>query len=210
MTDRRLAPGPELVQRVAEAVSGGVDLVQLREKDLPGGELLELAQRLKAEIGGAVPLLVNERVDVARVVGAAGVQLGEAALPVAAAREILGRDALIGRSVHSVDGALRAEGDGADFLLVGTMFASASHPGEEPSGPELVGRVKGKCSLPVIGIGGITAGNAAQVMAAGASGVAVISAILAAPDPRDAAREIRQAVASAYRGIPKEDFVHRD
>ena len=210
MTARRLAPGPELVRRVAEAVSGGVDLVQLREKDLPGGELLELAQKVKAEIDGAVPLLVNERVDVARVVGAAGVQLGEAALPVAAAREILGRDALIGRSVHSVDGALRAEGDGADFLLVGTMFASASHPGEEPSGPELVSRVKEKCSLPVIGIGGITAGNAAQVIVAGASGVAVISAILAAPDPREAAREIRQAVASAYRVISKEDFVHRD
>lgn len=210
MTDRRLAPGRELVRRVAEAVSGGVDLVQLREKDLPGGELLELAQRLKGEIDGAVPLLVNERVDVARAVGAAGVQLGEAALPVAAAREVLGRDALIGRSVHSVDGALRAEDNGADFLLVGTMFASASHPGEEPSGPELVSRVKEKCSLPIIGIGGITAANATQVMAAGASGVAVISAILAAPDPRKAAREIRQAVASAYRGIPKEDFVHRD
>ncbi len=210
MTARRLAPGPELIWRVAEAICGGVDLVQLREKDLPGGDLLELAQRLKAEIEGAVPLLVNERVDVARAVGAAGVQLGEAALPVAAAREVLGRDALIGRSVHSVDGALRAEGDGADFLLVGTMFASASHPGEEPSGPELVSRVKKKCSLPVIGIGGITADNAAQVMAAGASGVAVISAILAAPDPQEAAREIRQAVASAYRGISKEDFVHRD
>ena len=185
-------------------------MVQLREKDLPGGELLELAASLKTAMAGSVPLLVNERVDVAKICGAAGVQLGEAALPVAAARQILGSGVVVGRSVHSVDGALRAEEDGADMLLAGTMFASASHPGEEPSGPELISRIKARCSLPIIGIGGITAANAAQVMAAGASGVAVISAILAAPDARTAARQLKQVVEAAHSGSPKEDFVHRD
>ena len=215
VTDRRLAPGAELPRRVAAAVAGGVNLAQLREKDLPGGELLVLARELAQAVAGRAPLLVNERVDVAHASGAAGAQLGEAALPASAARRILGPDALIGRSVHSLDGALRAEQDGADFLLAGTMFASASHPGEEPSGPGLVARIEARCALPVIGIGGITAANAAAVMAAGASGVAVISAILAAADPRAAAGEIWRVIGGSPDGstpsvTPEEDLVHRD
>ena len=210
VTDRRLAPAGDLESRVSLAVAGGVNLVQIREKDLAGGELLALSSALQRGLSGGVPLLVNERVDVARAVGASGVQLGEAALAPSAAREILGNDSLIGRSVHSVAGAVQAERDGADFLLVGTMFATSSHPGEEPSGPGLIGRVKSNCSLPVIGIGGINAGNAPLVMEAGAAGVAVISAILAAPDPREAARRIRQAITGAGRAAVEEDMVHRD
>ena len=210
VTDRRLVPEGDLPARVAEAVAGGVNLVQLREKGLPGGDLLALASAIQAGLSGSAPLLVNERVDVALSVGASGVQLGEAALSPADARRILGDGPVIGRSVHSVAGAMQAERDGADFLLVGTMFASASHPGEEPSGPGLIARVASRCSIPIIGIGGINAGNAAQVMEAGAAGVAVISAILAAPDPREAAQRIMQTVTQAYRPAVKEDLVHRD
>lgn len=198
VTDRGIADGAELVSRVADAVAGGVDLVQLREKDLPGGKLLELAQELKRAISGRALLVINERTDVAAACAAAGVQLGEEALPVAAARRILGPGALIGRSVHSQEGAEQAVAQGADFLIVGTMYATASHPGLPPAGPELVQRIARSCSIPIIGIGGIHAGNAAPVVRAGASGVAVITSILAAPQPREAARRLKQVLLEAW------------
>ena len=210
VTDRRLVPAGDLPARIAQAVAGGVNLVQLREKDLAGGDLLGLASEIQDALSGSAPLIVNERVDVARSAGASGVQLGEAALSPGHARRILHDGSVIGRSVHSVEGAIQAERDGADFLLAGTMFASSSHPGEEPSGPDLIARITSRCSIPVIGIGGINASNAGQVIEAGAVGVAVISAILAAPEPREAARRIMQTVTRAYGAAGKEDLVHRD
>ena len=194
VTDRRLGDEATLVDRIADAVSGGVDLVQLREKDLPGGRLLELAQRIKEAISDSALLIIKERVDVAAAVAADGVQLGEEALPIFEARNMLGPDTLIGSSVHSLTGAVRAEEQDADFLLVGTMFASRSHLGEKPVGPELVRLVKTHCSVPLIGIGGIDAANTRHVMEAGASGVALISSILASRDPKEAARQIKLAI----------------
>ena len=201
VTDRTVIKGGrgDLVERVTQAVLGGVDLVQVREKDLPGAELLELAGSLLEAIGGRAKLIVNERADVALAAGALGVQLGENGLPVNAARKTVGSGALIGRSVHSISGAVRAEADGADFLVVGTMFASRSHPGEEPAGPGLVRRISGNCRLPLIGIGGITPENAPEVIEAGASGVAVITSILAAPDPKAAAARLKAAICEAWR-----------
>jgi thiamine-phosphate pyrophosphorylase len=197
VTDRRVGGEDDLVQRVARAVAGGVDLVQLREKDLPGGRLLELAQELEAALGDSALLVVNERVDVAVAAGAHGVQLGEDALPVAAARDLLGPHALIGRSVHSLEGAAQAASQGADFLVVGTMFATRTHPGAEPAGPELLQSIANQCSVPLIGIGGITLDNVGRVMSAGAAGVAVITSILGAPDPEVAARQLKQAMLAA-------------
>jgi len=197
VTDRRLGDEATLVDRIAGAVSGGVDLVQLREKDLPGGRLLELAQQIKEAINDSALLIINERVDVAAAVSADGVQLGEEALPIFEARNILGPDTLIGRSVHSLAGALRTKEQDADFLLVGTMFASRSHPGEKPVGPELVRQIKTQCSVPLIGIGGIEAGNTRHVINAGANGVAVISSILASRDPKEAARQIKLAIVAS-------------
>ena len=202
VTDRQLCGESALVERVAHAVKGGVDLVQLREKDLHGAQLLDLATRLRHAIGDRALLVVNERVDVAAALPADGVQLGEDAVPVPAARRILGPDMLIGRSVHSVDGAGQAVRDGADFLLVGTMFASRSHPGEEPAGPGLLARIAARYSLPAIGIGGITADNCHQVMEAGASGVAVITGILASPDPCSAAQRLKEAIQAAHHQQP--------
>jgi thiamine-phosphate diphosphorylase len=197
VTDRRLTGEDQLVNRVARAVAGGVNLVQLREKDLPGGRLLALAESLKSAIGDSALLVINERVDVAACVSADGVQLGEEALSVSEARAILGPGLLVGRSVHSLEGAVQAVGQGADFLVVGTMFVSPSHPGEEPAGPDLIGRIAIECSVPLIGIGGINLFNLGQVMDAGASGVAVISSILAAADPQETAYRMKQAMLSA-------------
>ncbi len=156
VTDRTVTHGDlvELVERAVQAVQGGVDLVQLREKDLPAGELLGLAATLLDAIGGRAKVIVNDRADVALAAGAQGIQLGEDGLPVSAARKTLGSGALIGRSVHSASAASQGETDGADFLIVGAMFASRSHPGQEPAGTDLMRRISCDCQLPLIGIGG--------------------------------------------------------
>jgi thiamine-phosphate pyrophosphorylase len=174
-------------------------MVQLREKDLPGGLLLELAARLRKVAAGTALLVVNERVDVAMASGAGGVQLGEEGLPVEVAWRLAGEGSLIGRSVHSVEGALEAQEQGADFLVVGTIFPTGSHPGTEAAGPALLSSLAGRVGIPFLAIGGVTAENAAAVVDAGASGAAVISAILAARDPEAAARELKQVLEAAWR-----------
>ena len=125
--------------------------------------------------------------------------MGEDGLPVSAARMTLGSGALVGRSVHSLEAAVQAEAEGADFLVVGTMFASRSHPGEAPAGPGLMRLISGNCRLTLIGIGGITPENAAEVIEAGASGIAVISNILAAPDPKAAAAKLKEVIGEAWQ-----------
>ena len=189
----------ELSGRVTAAVDGGVNLVQLRAKEMPGGQLLALACEVKGAIDGRATLLVNERADVAAVALVDGVQLGEQALPAPSVRGLLPAGSLIGRSVHSVEGALYAVTDGADFLVVGTMFATRSHPDEEPAGPGLLRDVATQCALPLIGIGGITPANVDAVVGAGASGVAVIRSILAADDPARAAAEMMTAMQASWR-----------
>jgi len=187
-----------LVERVAQAVLGGVDLVQLRDKRLPGGQLMDLAVAMIEAIGGRAKVIVNDRADVALAVGAQGVQLGEEGLPVAAARMALGDNALIGRSVHSLGSAIQAESDGADFLVLGTMYASQSHPGEEPAGPQLMREISKTTRLPLIGIGGVTPENVDELIQAGASGVAVITNILAADDPKAAAQRMKDVLAASW------------
>ncbi|MYC36487.1 MAG: thiamine phosphate synthase, partial [Chloroflexi bacterium] len=167
VADTSVVGADQLAQRVSAAVSGGVGLVQLRAKELPGGQLLSLTSELKAAIGGRAALIVNERVDVAAAAVADGVQLGEEALPVTEARKLLPNGALIGRSVHSVEGAVRAEAAGADVLVVGTMFPTGSHPGVDPAGP---GRMRGtyqRCSITLIGLGRLNPNNIAEVMKGG-------------------------------------------
>ncbi|MCY4556065.1 MAG: thiamine phosphate synthase [Chloroflexi bacterium] len=205
VTDRRVCPPDELPGRVSAAIAGGVDVVQLRDKEEPGGALLELATDLREVTRGSAILLVNERADVAAACGADGVQLGEAAMPIGAVRAILREESIIGRSVHSVEGASLAPD--ADFLLVGTMFATRSHPGEEPSGPGLLERVRAAgVATPLLAIGGITADNIGQVMRAGADGAAVITAVLASSDPEREASRIKSAMQEAMAAMGE----HRD
>ncbi|MDP3064950.1 MAG: thiamine phosphate synthase [Chloroflexota bacterium] len=208
VTDRSLRQERSLDEAVAQAVEGGVNMVQLREKDLPGGPLLELAARLRQRTRGRALLFVNERVDVALACGADGVQLGEQALPVMAARRLVptGSGLLIGRSVHGAEGAAEAERQGADLLVAGSLFHTRSHPGVEPLGLTLLARIAAQAGVPVLGIGGVTAANAAQAIEAGAQGVAVISAILAAPDPREAAKELWDVLREAWnaRGVRRD------
>ena len=169
-------------------------MVQLREKDMPPFELLRLARRLRRITEGRALLIVNDRVDVAMLADADGVQLGETALDVADVRSLVGPDMLIGRSVHSEVGAVDAECQSADYLVLGTVFESASHPDGRVGGLDLVRKVTQAVGIPVLGIGGITAGNAPGVMDSGASGVAVITAVSMAEDPRTAAADLLEAI----------------
>lgn len=197
VTDRSVLRGKSLSEAVSMAVDGGVNMVQLREKDLAGGDLLRLALDLREVTRGRAILVVNDRVDVALAAEADGVHLGEAGLPVSVVRRLAGDRLLIGCSVHSVEAAVRAEAEGADYLIVGTVFATSSHPEVQPQGMGILRQVRERVGLPIVAIGGISAANAGECMAAGADGVAAISWLLGSADPCSASAALRKAMASA-------------
>ncbi len=195
VTDRTLRP--DLPAAVAAALSAGVDFLQLREKDLADSDLLPLARRLRQVSAGRALFLVNGSLDIALAVGADGVHLPKAAPLIDRPRP----DFLLGRSVHSLEEALAAATQSLDYLIAGSIYETRSHPGAAPAGPGLIETIAGAVSPPVLAIGGITAANAGEAIAAGASGVAVISAVLAATDPAAAARDLRRALDAAWAGV---------
>ncbi len=201
VTDRNAMAGRDLEEVVEAAVAGGVDLVQLREKELPAGDVYLMANRLRAITRDKALLFVNDRVDIALAAECDGVQLGENAMPTSAARAVCGARLLIGRSVHSLEGARRAEIDGADLLVLGTIFPTGSHPGAVTAGVELVKAVSQEVSVPVLAIGGINQENVASVIRAGASGVAVISAISGSPNPETAASALKSQMLEAWAQV---------
>ncbi len=196
--------GRPLEEVVAAAVRGGVTLVQLREKTLPDARVVELARRLKELLAAhGVPLIVNDRVEAARAADAAGVHLGQDDLDAARAREVLGPGRLIGVSAGTPREAARVDKARADYVGVGSVYATPSKPDAgAPIGVcGLAALAAALAPLPVVAIGGIGAGNAAEVMASGAArGVAVVSAIGSAADPEGAARSLRRAIAEGRAG----------
>ena len=191
ITDRRQAPpGLTLPGAVRAACEGGVRAVQLREKDLTAAELFPLALELRALTRHyGARLLINDRIDVALAVGADGVHLGGHSLPTAAARKILGPERLIGVSAHSLEDIAAASRDGADFVTFGPVYFTPSKAAYgKPAGLELLGAACDASPLPVFALGGIGPERVGAVLDAGASGVALISAILARPEPAAAAR----------------------
>jgi len=195
VADAEYAAGRDLLGLIGEAVRGGATVVQLRAKNLSSRDFLELGLRtadLLARTG--VPLLVNDRVDVALACGAAGVHLGQEDMPVNQVRRILGPDRIIGVSVNTPEEALHAEREGADYVGAGPAYVTATkETALSVLGPEGIGRIKRAVRIPVVAIGGIGAANAAALAVAGADGIAVISAILGAPDARRAAADMRKA-----------------
>jgi thiamine-phosphate pyrophosphorylase len=201
ITDRsRLRPPKaDPIEEVAsQAVDGGVTVVQLRETDLSSGDLYDLAVTVHAVLRGRALLLVNDRADVALAVGADGVHLPEHTLPLQKLRDYVGDACIVGRSVHSVEAAVRAEREGADYVQVGAVYETRSHPGQTPAGLELVRAVAEAVRVPIVAVGGITPERVAEVIEAGADGIAVIGAILDADDPQAAARALRTALDAAY------------
>ncbi len=199
VTDRKRVVSGDIIGVVAQAVDGGVGMVQLREKDCPAAELLTLARELRAVTHGKALLIINDRVDIAILSGADGTQLGENALDVDSARRLAGDGMLIGRSVHSVEGAVEAETSGADFLILGTLFETSTHPGAQTGGLDIVRNVNERVSVPILGIGGVSESNIADAIGAGASGAAVISAISMSADPKEAASRLSESMTRAYR-----------
>jgi thiamine-phosphate pyrophosphorylase len=203
VTGASLSAGRTTREVAVAALVGGVDVVQVREKDRSAREQLAVARELRSPCTEAgVPLVVNDRVDVARAAGADGVHLGDDDLPVAVAREQLGPDALVGRSVSTVEGAREAVAAGADYLGVGAVFHTGSKDVDDANraiGLDAVREIDAAVDTPFVGIGGITPDNAADVVAAGADGVAVISAITGADDPEAATRRLAEAVAEGRR-----------
>ncbi|WP_248517805.1 thiamine phosphate synthase [Salinarchaeum laminariae] len=198
VTQADASAGRSTVEIVEAAIDGGVDVVQLREKESSARARYDLGRKLRELTADAdVPLIVNDRLDLAVAIDADGVHLGESDLPVAVAREQLGPDAIVGRSVATPEAARAAESAGADYLGVGAIFPTDSKdkpPEESDLGPEGIRAVREVTDLPMVGIGGITAENAGDVVAAGANGVAVISAITQADDPTAATRDLASAV----------------
>ncbi len=200
ITDRSRLRGRAMEEVASLAIEGGVNVVQLREKDMPTAELHDLAATIHAVIRGRALLVVNDRTDIALAIGADGVHLPEQSLPGQKARDVAGDGCIVGGSVHSVDAAISAEADGADYVQIGTIYKTASKAGREAAGPELISAVRKAVSVPVIAVGGITAENAGEAITAGADGIAVIGAIMDAADPKQAACDLCRALDAAYAG----------
>ena len=203
VTDRGLCDDRSMAHIVRESIAGGVTMVQLREKNAEARVFLDQAFALRqaaSELG--IPFIINDRVDIALACGADGVHLGQADMPCTLARRIIGKEMIIGVSVSSVDEAREAEAEGADYLGVGPLFPTLTKVDALPAtGLDVLRSIRKAVSIPLVGIGGITRANAGDVICAGADGVAVVSAIVANPDPRTAAREIRSAVDEALNTI---------
>lgn len=196
VADFDFCAGRDLVALTERAVEGGVTVVQLRAKSLGSHELFTLASRMAEALRSrAVPLIINDRADIAAACGADGVHLGQDDLPPSAARRLVGGKGIIGVSVNTVEEACAAERAGADYVGLGPAFATATKDTDLPVlGPDGMREVRPRVAIPVIAIGGIHAGNAAAIMAAGADGIAVVSAILGADDARRAAAGLRAAI----------------
>ncbi|MGH7810831.1 MAG: thiamine phosphate synthase [Candidatus Binatia bacterium] len=197
ITERTATQGRNMLWALEQALDGGVKAIQLREKDLDGKSLFDLATKVSALCRRYnAELFINDRIDIALAVEAAGVQLGKASLPIAAARALLGTARAIGYSAHSLEEARDAERDGADFVLFGPVYFTPSKaPYGSPQGLTALKNIVEKVALPVYAIGGVNAANLAQAMNTGIYGVALISAIMGAENPASATKTILTLIA---------------
>lgn len=183
VTDEACLHGRPLLKCVEEALAAGVTLVQYRAKAADGGVLYAEACKLKELCDKySVPLIINDRLDIALAVGAAGVHLGQDDLPCAVARRLLGEDYIIGVSAHNPAEAVKAVSEGADYLGCGAVFGTATKHDVAKLGLENLRAIRKAVAVPMVGIGGITADNYAEVLATGADGAAIVSGILAQDD----------------------------
>ena len=201
VTDRSLSRGRDTMQIVQAAVRGGVTCVQLREKSCSTRDFIEEARRISDFLKEHhLPLIINDRIDVAMAVGAEGVHLGQTDMPLETARTILKKDMIIGISAESVEDAVEAEKGGADYISVSPVFSTSTKTDTAPPlGLEGISTIRRHVRIPVVGIGGINKENCAQVIRHGADGVAVVSAIVSSADPEKEARELLEIIRRAQR-----------
>ncbi len=199
VTDRGLARGRRTLDILQAAIQGGVSCVQLREKACSTREFIEEALAIRALLAEhKVPLIINDRIDVALVVGADGVHLGQQDMPCHMARELLPENMILGISAESLNDAIVAEKEGADYLGISPIYATPTKTDTAtPLGLEGLRAIRAEVNIPLVGIGGLNAHNAAGVIHNGADGVAVVSAIVAAEDAATATRNLRDIVRQA-------------
>lgn len=197
ITDEQLSKGKSHVEIAQLAIDGGADVIQLRDKTASSRKLYEdaLAIRKITQQSNTI-FIVNDRLDIALAVAADGVHVGQRDLPARIVRQLIGNDKILGVSAETLDQAIQAEKDGADYLGVGPIFEARSTKPDagEPKGLLLLNTIREQCSIPIIAIGGITQFNARETIKAGADGIAVISAIVAADNIVTAARELKNIV----------------
>ena len=191
-TDRKLMSTNTLEEAVEQAILGGCSLIQLREKQSSSREFFDMAKRIKAITDRyRVPLIINDRIDIALAVDAAGVHLGQEDIPAKEARRIMGEEKIIGVSARTVELARKAVEDGADYLGVGAMFATNTKGNAKVIGKEKLKEIRAAVSIPIVAIGGINHSNAAQLVDTGINGLAVVSSVIGASDIQAAARKMR-------------------
>ena len=195
VTDRKFLEERDFVQSIEQAIQGGVTLVQLREKLLPTKKFLQLAAEVK-EITSRykIPLIINDRLDIALAVDADGLHVGQDDLPMLKAREILGSNKIIGVSVSTLTEALLAQQQGADYLGVGAVFSTSTKTDASEVSLGQLEFIKKSVTIPVVAIGGINSANLQRVMATGIDGVSVVSAILAEKDILMASRQLKKVI----------------
>lgn len=193
VTDRSYIGERKLTKCVEESIRGGVSLVQLREKTASSREFYELALELKEITSGyKVPLIINDRLDIAQAIDADGLHLGQDDLPIGTARKYFGQEKVIGISVSHVEEAILAEREGADYLGAGAIFTTGTKTDARLVSLEELRRIKEAVSIPVVAIGGIKKENAEGIMGTGIDGISVVSAILAEEDIEMASRTLRK------------------
>ncbi len=192
VTDRGFQREKSLLAQVEEAILGGTTLVQLREKEAGSLEFYQLARSIKALTSKYhVPLIINDRVDIALAVDAEGVHVGQQDLPPEIVRRLIGPHKLLGVSAATLEEALAAQAQGADYIGVGALFPTNTKTDTRQVALELLKQIKEQVAVPVVGIGGINKENADTIFSTGIDGIAVVSALLGAPSVMLAAQELR-------------------
>lgn len=195
VTDTDMCPREKLEEVVGEAIRGGVTLVQLREKEISTRDFYNEAVALKELCSkNNVPLIINDRLDIALAVDADGIHIGQSDMPISVVRQIFGDDKIIGLSAGSVAQAEEAVRDGADYLGVGAVFHTATKKDASDVGIEILKKVRSAVDIPIVGIGGINSDNIEKLYGAGIDGVAVVSCIMASDDPYSAAKQLAEKV----------------
>lgn len=195
VTDTDMCPREKLIDVVGGAIRGGVTLIQLREKEISTREFYNEAVLLKELCKkNGVPLIINDRLDIALAVDADGIHVGQSDMPIEVIRRILGRDKIIGLSAGNVHDAEEAVKGGADYLGVGAVFRTATKKDANDVGIEMLEKVRAAVKIPIVGIGGINSNNIEKLYGTGIDGVAVVSCIMASDDPYNAAKQLAEKV----------------
>lgn len=195
VTDRKCLKNKDLNSAIEEAILGGVTLVQLREKSSDSLELFNIAKEVKKITDKHnIPLIIDDRIDIAMAVDAAGVHLGQEDIPCNVARKILGSDKIIGVSAHNIKEALKAQNDGADYLGCGSVFNTSTKNNVTSLKIQELREIKEKVNIPVVAIGGINEKNVLELRGTGIDGIAIVSAILGKDNIKKAAEELKYTI----------------